>query len=258
MIFRTYSECISGHFSLVIEQVRSNRNLQSGFPERSHKLSSQSYFHRWCCSIFFRSPFSATETGKPFSRFARTIEQQESFPLWVYPRLVLNQTTFSRAVFESFYESHTIARVPYYCPCSAYYCPCSIGISVFAGMSSILTLWHATNADAAESILRENRFRAGSDGYGGGGIYFASSQRIAEERSRNGNVVLFEVEVPENKCEKLSKGNYVVRNRYASCVFSETHPIFTQHIFDTFSTYLLFLSTVWEMSYMREKMRRDV
>ena len=39
MIFRTYSECISGHFSLVIEQGRSNRNLQSECPERSLKLN---------------------------------------------------------------------------------------------------------------------------------------------------------------------------------------------------------------------------
>eukprot|EP00406_Dinophysis_acuminata_P000355 CAMPEP_0179215236 /NCGR_PEP_ID=MMETSP0797-20121207/2747_1 /TAXON_ID=47934 /ORGANISM="Dinophysis acuminata, Strain DAEP01" /LENGTH=213 /DNA_ID=CAMNT_0020921333 /DNA_START=9 /DNA_END=649 /DNA_ORIENTATION=- len=74
-------------------------------------------------------------------------------------------------------------------------------------------LYHATNVDAAESILKENRFRPGNDGYDGAGVYFASTAEGAKRKSRSGGDVVFVVEVPDYACEKVCKGNWVVRKR---------------------------------------------
>lgn len=56
------------------------------------------------------------------------------------------------------------------------------------------TLYHATNASAARSILSEG-FRCGSSGCIGGGIYFAESPSSARHKSNNGTDVVLECRV---------------------------------------------------------------
>lgn len=56
------------------------------------------------------------------------------------------------------------------------------------------TLYHATSASAARSIL-SGGFRCGSSGCVGGGIYFADSPSAARHKSRNGSEVVLQADV---------------------------------------------------------------
>ena len=56
------------------------------------------------------------------------------------------------------------------------------------------TLYHATNATAANNILNGG-FRCGSSGCCGGGIYFASTPQQARHKSRNGSEVVLSAQV---------------------------------------------------------------
>ena len=69
-----------------------------------------------------------------------------------------------------------------------------------------MTLFHATNTSAADSILRERRFRCGSSGSCGGGIYFTDFPKVALHKSRNGSGAVLVAEVDMGRAQTIRKG----------------------------------------------------
>jgi hypothetical protein len=55
--------------------------------------------------------------------------------------------------------------------------------------------YHATNAEAAASIILTDRFKCGCKGLAGGGIYFATSAEHAARKSGHGDAVVLECEL---------------------------------------------------------------
>ena len=49
------------------------------------------------------------------------------------------------------------------------------------------TLWHATSESAARSIAADRKMLRGSDGWFGGGIYFAEDKSRCRKKARNGS-----------------------------------------------------------------------
>jgi hypothetical protein len=73
-----------------------------------------------------------------------------------------------------------------------------------------LTLYHCTDTESAYLILADQRFIRGSDGYFGGGMYYAESVQDAERKAHKKGVVL-SAEVRVGKalvCDQQYKGDY--------------------------------------------------
>ena len=62
-----------------------------------------------------------------------------------------------------------------------------------------VTLYHATSREAAESIMKEKRFRPGSSGMFGAGMYFADKKQTAKHKAAHGNDTIIVANVDMGK-----------------------------------------------------------
>eukprot|EP00406_Dinophysis_acuminata_P009269 CAMPEP_0179224252 /NCGR_PEP_ID=MMETSP0797-20121207/7682_1 /TAXON_ID=47934 /ORGANISM="Dinophysis acuminata, Strain DAEP01" /LENGTH=85 /DNA_ID=CAMNT_0020931203 /DNA_START=44 /DNA_END=301 /DNA_ORIENTATION=+ len=75
-----------------------------------------------------------------------------------------------------------------------------------------MTLYHATNADAADSIDEEG-FRMGTRGYQGAAVYLSMTREDAERRSQKGCSVVYEVTVALNDDNHTFNGySYAIKD----------------------------------------------
>ena len=70
------------------------------------------------------------------------------------------------------------------------YSGCSSSSFWASSEDNVLTLYHQTDADSAQSILQSQTFRCGQDGLVGGGIYFAASSSDTGHKAHRRGVIL--------------------------------------------------------------------